>query len=327
MEPLTTLEAVLTRLTDQLRRGAAEDWDGMCLYAPPEVCRHSRYALSDPCLLLEATWVDDDLTEHLPPAAEAAGLALYCYGHTLLDVAGSALRQRPALTAADLLRALNYYSIHDSFLTFSQEKTRPKRWNIGLFPGFSEAPLRRELSDRCPDFLSRGRLLSLPAGSVLIEDGDSELISLCDLISAASEWALFLDVTLPSPGRAGRWSHHLYHAGYPSGPRAHPDDPRKQNQFRLVPDLDGLTLAFPGTEPAVLEDYFRGDALIRDARGRWAQYMARRHRQKNWQPPAEPPVHCVRGEDRYASDDCRQVFDLLRYLGFPLEEVLEPVPD
>lgn len=322
MEPLTTLENVFTHLMDQLRGGTGEDWDQKCLYAPPEVCAKSRCALSDPCLLLKATTVDDELVEHLPPEAEAAGLSLYCYGHTLFDVAESALQQRPKLTTEELLRALNYYNIHDSFLPFQEEKRRPKQWNIGLFPSFSAERLRQETEERYPDFLSRGRLLFCPCGSALIEGGDSELISMCNLISFASEWALFVGVTLPSPSREGRWSHHLYHAGYPSGPRAHPEDSKKQNQHRLVADLEGFTRAFPGTEAALLENYLRSDALIRDAYDRWVQFMTRRHRQKNWQPPESPPPSHVRPTDQYSSHDWRQVTDFLQYLGFPLGDAL-----
>ena len=76
MEPLTTLESIFTRLVDQLRGSASEDWDQKCLYAPPEACAKSHCTLSDPCLLLKATTVDDELVEHLPPEAEAAGLSL-----------------------------------------------------------------------------------------------------------------------------------------------------------------------------------------------------------------------------------------------------------
>lgn len=323
MEPLTTLKSVLTELIAQLRGGAPANWDGKCLYAPPEVCAKSRLAPTDPCLVLEATTVDDDLVERLPPSAEALGLALCCYGHTLTDVAENALRQRPALTPAELLRALNHYLITDSFLSFQEEKRRPRRWNIGLFPGFSPEALRRETEARYPDFFTRGRLLTFSNGSVLVEEGTSELISMCNLISAASEWALFVDISLPAPGRPGSWSHHFYRGGYPSGPRPHPEDPKKQNQYRLTADLEGLTLAFPGTEAAVLEDYLRGDLLIRCAYDNWQRYMARRHRQKNWQPPEPPPVHRARPEDRYASDDWRQAGDFLQYLGFPIADTLE----
>ena len=65
--------------------------------------------------------------------------------------------------------------------------------------------------------------------------------------------------------------------------------------------------------------------MIIDAQRRWEQYMIRRHKQKGWQPPETSPVHRVRAEDLYTSDDYRQVFDLLRYLSFPLEDEIDSI--
>lgn len=183
MDKFTTLETILLQLkkdlTNNKNLGA---WDEKCLYAEKSLCCRSRYKLSDQCILAASTNVSEDDIEHLPPEIEAMELGLYCYGQNLVDVVSSMIEQRPRATAQELLQALNYHSIHDSFIDFSKMKNRPSKWNIGIFPRFSANQLTHELSERKADVLSRGQLLEYPAGSVLIESGDSEIISLCNLV-------------------------------------------------------------------------------------------------------------------------------------------------
>lgn len=123
--------------------------------------------------------------------------------------------------------------------------------------------------------------------------------------------------------QAGHWSHMLYQK-YPVSPIANPED-KKLKQPRLIADTNAFSRAFPETEAEILSQYFRSDFKVADAQRRWEQYMIRRHAQKQWQPPEPSPVHRVRKEDRYTSDDYRQVFDLLRYLSFPLEAEIEDI--
>ena len=190
MDSFTTLEAVLLQLKKELAEGKKIDsWDKKSLYAEKSLCRQSRFNLSDQCIPAAGTTVSDDDIEHLPPEIEAMGLGLYCYGQDLVDVVSSAVEQRPKATAQELLQALNYHNINDSFIDFSEAKKRPKKWSIGIFPRFSAGQLKHELSKRDTDVLSRGHLLEYPSGSVVIESGDSEIISLCNLISFQSEWA------------------------------------------------------------------------------------------------------------------------------------------
>lgn len=319
MDSFTTLEAVLLQLKKELEEGKKIDgWDKKSLYAEESLCRQSRFNLSDQCIPAAGTTVDDDDIEHLPPEIEAMGLGLYCYGQDLVDVVSSAVEQRSKATAQELLQALNYHNINDSFIDFSEIKKRPKRWNIGIFPRFSAGRLKHELSKRDADVLRRDYLLEYPSGSVIIESGDSEIISLCNLISFQSGWALYLSISLPSVEQAGHWSHMLYQR-YPVSPIANPEDSKKIKQPRLIANVDAFLQAFPETEPEILTQYFRSDFKIVDAQRRWEQYMMRRHKQKGWQPPAPYPVQRVRPTDKYTSDDWRQVFDLLRYIAFPLE--------
>lgn len=324
MDTVTTLEAILLQLQKALKASEKIDgWDERCLYAEKALCSKSRHQLSDRCYVAAGTTVDEADVEHLPPEIEALGLELYCYGQDLVDVVSAAVEQRPAASAHELLQALNYHNINDSFLSFSERKKRPKRWNIGIFPRFSVSQLKQELAARGSDVFTRGYFLEYPAGSVMIEGGDSEIISLCNLISFQSEWALYLCISLPSAEQAGHWSHMLYQK-YPVSPIADPED-SKMKQPRLMANVDALSQAFPGSEPGVLAQYFRSDFKIVEAQRRWEQYMIRRHRQKGWQPPEPCPVHYVRTEDRYSSNDYRQVFDLLRYLSFPLEDEMEGI--
>lgn len=320
MIDFTTLEAILLQLQAELNSGsaAADGWDTLCLYAEKALCAGSRYHLADRCCLAPGTTVDDDDVERLPPEVEALGLGLYCYGRDLADVVSSALEQRPNASACQLLQALNYHSVTDSFICFSAQEKRPQKWNIGIFPRFSLAQLKRELAARGADVPDSGHFLEYPAGSVMIEGGDSEIISLCNLISFQSGYALYLCVSLPSAEQEGHWSHRLYQQ-HPVSPAANPED-RKMKQPRLTANTVSLSRAFPGTDPDILAQYFLSDFQIAEARRRWEQYMIRRHRQRGWQPPESPPTQLVRAEDRYASDDYRQVFDLLRYLSFPLED-------
>lgn len=240
MDSFTTLEAVLLQLKKELAEGKKIDsWDKKSLYAEKSLCRQSRFNLSDQCIPAAGTTVDDDDIEHLPPEIEAMGLGLYCYGQDLVDVVSSAVEQRPKATAQELLQALNYHNINDSFIDFSEAKKRPKKWSIGIFPRFSAGQLKHELSKRDTDVLSRGHLLEYPSGSVVIESGDSEIISLCNLISFQSEWALYLSISLPSIEQAGYWSHMLYQR-HPVSPIANPEDSKKMKQPRLIANVDAF---------------------------------------------------------------------------------------
>ena len=99
----------------------------------------------------------------------------------------AAVAQHPKVSIQELLQALNYHSINDSFIDFAEMQKRPKKWNIGIFPRFSVSQLKHELAARKADVLMNGRLLEYPAGSVMMESGDSEIISLCNLISFQSK--------------------------------------------------------------------------------------------------------------------------------------------
>ncbi|NBI09133.1 hypothetical protein D1641_03730 [Colidextribacter sp. OB.20] len=202
---------------------------------------------------------------------------------------------------------------------------RPKQWELGLFPGLSRAQLQKELDSYQHQHSPWGQILEYPVGAVLVEGGKTgaakEVTPLCNLISFRSVWALSLSLSPPSGDKEGHWGHYFYHSGQWISPHRHPDDPPKQNQFRSIPDTEAIAQAFPGTDPALLEEYFREDANIRASWAQWAGYMSRRHRQKNWQPPEQPPVHRIRPEDRCLSNDWRLVFDLAAYLGFPIEDL------
>lgn len=204
---------------------------------------------------------------------------------------------------------------------------RPNHWEFALFPAFSRDRLQEELAQYQHQHTPWGQVLEYPAGAVLLEGGKiggaKEVTPLCNLISFRSTWALSFGVTAPASGRDGRWAHYFYHNGLWCSPRRHPDDPAKQNQFRSVADVEAVAQAFPGTDSAVLEEYLCEDANIRASRAQWASFMSRRHRQKGWQPPEQPPVRQIRPEDRYLSNDWRLLFDLARYLGFPVEDALE----
>lgn len=326
MDEYISLETILLQLKKELAKGEnLGAWDGKCLYAEQSLCHKTKYSLSDQCVIATGTIVSDDDIEQLPSEIEAMGLGLYCYGQDLVDVVSSAIEQRPRVTAQELVQALNYHSIKDSFIDFSEIKKRPKKWSIGVFPRFSADQLKYELSERNADVLSRGQLLEYPSGSVLIEGGDSEIISLCNLISWQSGWALYLYISMPSAEKAGYWDHTLYQK-HPISPIVDPEDGKKIKQPRLIANVDAFLQAFPETDPKILAQYFRSDFKIADAQRRWEQYMIRRHKQKGWQPPDPLPVQRVQPSDKYNSDDWRQVFDFLRYLGFPLENELTELP-
>lgn len=233
MDEYISLETILL----QLKKEWTKDKnlcarDEKCLYAEQSLCHKSKYSLSDQCVIATGTIVSDDDIEQLPSEIEAMGLGLYCYGQDLVDVVSSAIEQRPRVTAQELVQALNYHSINDSFIDFSEIKKRPKKWSIGVFPRFSADQLKYELSERNADVLSRGQLLEYPSGSVLIEGGDSEIISLCNLISWQSGWALYLYISMPSAEKAGYWDHTLYQK-HPISPIANPEDGKKIKQPRL----------------------------------------------------------------------------------------------
>lgn len=322
MDTFTTLEEILLLLQKELEAGHMIDgWDEKCLYAEKAICSENRYHLSDRCCLATSTTIDEADIEHLPPDIESLGLGVYCYGQDIVDVVAAAVEQRPGVSIQELLQALNYHNFFDSFISFSKTEKRPKRWNIGIIPHFSASQLKQELSARKSEVLIRGYILEYPTGSVMIESDDSEIISLCNLISYQSEWALYLCISLPSAEHMGHWSHMLYQK-YPVSPTANPED-SKMRQPRLIANINAFSQAFPETEPIFLAQYFSSDFKVVDAQRRWEQYMIRRHKQKRWQPPEPLPVRRVRKEDRYTSDDYRQVFDLLRYLSFPIEDEIE----
>lgn len=202
-------------------------------------------------------------------------------------------------------------------------KKRPKILNIGIFPNFSVSQLKQALTAIKSDILTRGYFLNYPDGSVIIESGDGELISLCNLISYQSEWALSLYISLPTTERAGRWSHMLYQK-FSVSPKPNPDD-NKMKQPRLIANADAFSQAFPKTDSKILAQYLLSDFNVVESQKRWEEYMARRHKQKGWQPAEPYPARRVRVEDRYTSDNYMQVFDLLRYLSFPLEDEIDGI--
>ena len=119
MDTFTTLEAILLQLRKVLKTGnVIDDWDEKCLYAEKALCLKSRHQLSDRCCLAASTTVDEADIEHLPPEIETMGLGLYCYGWDLVDVVSAAVRQRPSVSVHELLQALNYHNLNDSFIIF-----------------------------------------------------------------------------------------------------------------------------------------------------------------------------------------------------------------
>ena len=318
MDEFISLGAILLNVKNDISTGKAEDiWDKRSLYAEKKLCMMRKYQLSDLCCVAANTTVDDNNIEHLPSEIEAMDFGLYCYGRDLADVVSAAVQQKPGASIQELLQALNYYMVNDGFINFSQMKKRPVRWNIGIFPRFSAGQLKCELETRKADILARGRLLEYPLGSVLIESGNSDIATLCDLISYHSEWALYLCITLPFTEKEGFWTHILYHK-QPISPIANPAD-KKLKQPRLIANIDAFSQAFAGTAPETLSKYLQSDSRIVEREYQWEQYMIRRYKQKGWEPTKKDTPYRVLPTDQYSSSDWRQVFDFLKYLSFPLE--------
>ena len=318
MVDFVTLEAILLQVKkDTADRNAIADWNNKCLYAKKNICRQSRYQLSDLCYISEGTFVDDNDIEHLPPDVAELELGLYCYGDNLADIVINAVSQQPGIKAKGLLDALNYYSINDSFIDFAKLRERPKVWHIGIFPNFPASQLKRELDVRDADFLKRGCLLEYPSGSVLLESGNSEIVTLCDLISKNSEGALYLFVSLPSAKQKGYWSHTLYQKDLVS-PIRNPED-KKLKQPRLIANTEAFSLVFGNKDPEIIQSYLQSDNFIVQRQKLWEEYMTRHHKQKGWKAPEAVPPYRVLPADQYSSDDYCQVFDFLRYLSFPIQ--------
>lgn len=318
MDKPVSLETILLHIKNDVLSGKGEYiWNEKCLYAEKKLCSMRMYQLSDLCFVADSTAVDNDNIEHLPSEIENIGFGLYCYGSDLVDVVSAAVQQKPSISIQELLYALNYYMVNNGFINFSKIKKQPTRWNIGIFPRFSADQLKCELDKRKADILDRGHLLEYPLGSVLIENGNSDIATLCDLISYRSEWALYLCITLPSVEKKGFWTHILYHR-QPASPISNPAD-KKLKQTRLIANIDAFVQAFAGTDPETLSKYLQSDSRIVERECQWEQYMIRHHKQKGWEPPKAHTSYRVLPTDQFCSGDWRQVFDFLKYLSFPIE--------
>lgn len=317
MDKPIRLETILLQIKNDVAEGKADIWERKSLYAETKLCTGGKYQLSDLCCVAENTTVDDN-NECLPSEINSMGWGLYCYGQNLVDIVSAAVQQKPGASAQELLYALNYYMDNDSFIDFSKVNNRPEKWHIGIFPKFSAEQLKHELITRKSDVLNKGQLLEYPSGTALVESGNSSIVTLCDLISFRSEWALYICISLPAVGADGYWGHILYHKQLVS-PIANIAD-KKLKQPRLTANMDAFSQAFAGTDPSILLKYLQWDYKIRERQRQWEEYMSRRNKQKGWKPIAAPSTDHIRPEDQYCSGDWRQVFDFLNYLSFPFQE-------
>jgi hypothetical protein len=102
--------AALGDILESLASGCAPSCH-FSLYAP----ENQSATTSALFLVAEPIYVDDDLVEHLPAAAEARGLEFAYSDESLQTVILYAQKNASDADTNELVRLLDYYSKHDSF--------------------------------------------------------------------------------------------------------------------------------------------------------------------------------------------------------------------
>lgn len=315
------LEEILNLYRTKIKEQTpASFFDSQSIYTTHEILANNKYQLSDICCLGDNQILEEDDTEHLPKEIEEMGMALYCYGADLHSVITSALHQKPDIDNKQLVYALNYFSVNGALISFAHEDERKRKpyFNIGIFPNFGRKELETELMARQPDFLKKNAIWEYPNGTVLVGlDRLNSCTPLYYLISYKSTWALNILFLGDS------WGHHLYKNSLPISPTRNPEDPPKRNCYRLAANIHEFMDAFSRTEPQILENYLNSDAGIVSSQEKWINQM-KKTQKKNAMKDVDNfkcrAPYYVLPNDRYLSNDARQVFDLLRYLSFPIEE-------
>lgn len=286
------------------------EFEAVCVYTTPEVYAHHEFSLSDICWISQQVDVDDHFKEIFPPFVETKGLFLYCTGLDLYAVICNMLEQKPTANCEDILRGLNYFAVHDSYISLQDQQL--SRLELGIFPAMPLETMTEELENRRSRFKEKNLIFSYPAGVVLAGiSANNACLTLCDLISHRSTWALYISLY------ADKWMHSLYQNGIPVSPRKHQCDMSMKNHFRLEAQIPFFQECFPFANPRTLESYLMSDHAIVLHQEQWERY--RRKKGRSLEQEERVPYY-VLPDDRYRSDDPRQVFDLLRYLSFPLED-------
>ena len=304
-----TLEVILNLYRTKIKEGVPVSFfDNQSIYTTHEIRANNKYQLSDICCL------GDNDTEHLSKEIEEMKMVWYCYGADLHSVITSALHQKPDIDNKQLVYALNYFSVHGALISFEYEDERKGKpyFNIGIFPNFERKELEKELMVRQPDFLKKNVILEYQSGTVLVGlDRLSNCTPLYYLISYKSIWALNILFLGDS------WGYHLYKNSLSVSPMRNPDDPPKRNCYRLVANINEFMEAFSGADPKILENYLNADVEIVSHQEEW---INKKNAMKDVDNFKDRAPYYVLPNDRYLSNDARQVFDLLRYLSFPIEE-------
>ncbi len=316
-----TLEQIFNFYCTKMKEGVPVSFfDNQSIYTTHEIYANNKYQLSDLCCLGANQILEEDNTEHLPKEIEEMGMVLYCYGADLHSVITSALHQKPDIDNKQLVYALNYFSVNCALISFKDEEERRKKpyFNIGIFPNFTREELEKELMVRQPNFLKNNTMLEYQNGTVLIGvDRLSSYTPLYYLISHKSIWALNILFL------GDHWRHNLYKNALPVSPIKNPQDPPKRNRYRLVANLHEFMEAFLGTDPQILKNYLSADAEIVSYQEAWINKKKKSQKEsamKEVQNFKDGTPYYVCPNDRYLSNDAKQVFDMLRYLSFPIEE-------
>ena len=317
----TTLEEIFNLFRVKIKEGVSVSFfDSQSIYTTPRIRENNEYQLSDICYIGDNRILENNDTEYLPKEIEEMGMVWYWDGADLHSVIVSALHQKPDIDNQHLVYALNYFSVYGAFISFKEEEERKKKpyFNIGIFPNFGRKELEKELMVRQPDFLKKNVILEYQSGTVLV--GLNRLSSctpLYYLISYKSIWVLNILFW------GDRWEHILYKNSLSVSPAKNPEDLPKRNCYRLVANINEFMEAFPGTDPQIIKNYLNADAGIVSHLEEWIN-KKKKSQKKNVLKDMEhlkDKVPCyVLPNDRYLSNDARQVFDFLRYLSFPIEE-------
>ncbi|MDE7479118.1 MAG: tetratricopeptide repeat protein [Lachnospiraceae bacterium] len=309
-EKNTTLADILSWFRINITEGKPESYfEEFDVYATPEISRYGEYRLSDPCCLGEKMILeDDDEEQHPPKEIEQMGLKLYCYGLDIYHVITNAVKSKPNMDDEELLYALNYFAITENYVVYRQGKILEEpRFNIAVFPNFSKEKLEERILILEPAFLKRNDILEYPAGSVMIGEGAiNNSCALCNLLSYQSKWALSIILF------QDHWSYYLYKNGLPVSYIRNLYGKSKKKYVRLLPNVQEFMEAFSKTDSQILENYLKTDEEVIRSEKQWAKWEKGRHKDavqtsENMQSLVSPNAN-------------RIVFDLLNYLGFPIEE-------
>lgn len=287
--------------------------ENLYVYTTLEVCKNFDLCLSDWCCLEDSPTGDNKGDDIFPLFAREKNLEVVCSGKNIIDVVSFALRQKPAVTADELLDSLKYYLNRDALLELNNKNFT--EINFVIIPNLTKERFTPIVEQFGVKRLHEYKVIALEKALVVYTfDKKSSYAPLADYVSHINPYALVISMNHEY------WSHMLYLNGYcsPSDCILPGQERKKKPKIELGANIEAFKKVFPDADVTIMEHYlyqtrFRG--LERNAQTIKEFYISRGISEKLIQREGE---FYIMSDDRFPVGNCYQAFDFMLYLGFDL---------